>query len=345
MLYYNPVASKKYSFNILIVGFGNIGKKHYKNLSENFPNTKLGILIKKKSKISKKNLSNFKNYVYYSLNDSLSFKPDLVLICTPANLHYKQVNFFLQNKVNIFVEKPIFEKLYNINKFQKIIKDNNLLFWVGYNLRYSKLIFQFKSLIHKKIVGDIYYVNCFVGNDIRNWTKKKFSKTISVKKNKGGGVILELSHEIDYLIWIFGNFKNVYSNYSKISNLNIDVEDNVLSIFELKNKLNKYKIFLHMDFLRKDNTRFIEVVGSKGTIRIDLILGKIELFSITKNKWKVLYSDHSHLIDSYKNQFFNFFKYLFHSNSTINNLNQSNNVLKIINSMKKSNLIKKRIKI
>ena len=147
MLYYNPVASKKYSFNILIVGFGNIGKKHYKNLSENFPNTKLGILIKKKSKISKKNLSNFKNYVYYSLNDSLSFKPDLVLICTPANLHYKQVNFFLQNKVNIFVEKPIFEKLYNINKFQKIIKDNNLLFWVGYNLRYSKLIFQFKSLI------------------------------------------------------------------------------------------------------------------------------------------------------------------------------------------------------
>ena len=73
-----------------------------------------------------------------------------------------------------------------------------------------------------------------------------------------------------------------------------------------------------MDFLRKDNTRFIEVVGSKGTIRIDLILGKIELFSITKNKWKVLYSDHSHLIDSYKNQFFNFFSYLFHSNSTIN---------------------------
>lgn len=345
MFLYNKKISEKYKFRILIVGFGNIGKKHCKNLISNFKNIEIGLVSNKDLINEIKKFKNKRIYLYKSLLSSLNFNPNAVIISTPSNLHYKQSCFYIKKNINVFVEKPVFNKLQKITILKKNISKNNNLYLVGYNLRYSKLLNNFKSYIDKKIVGKIYYVNCVVGKDLKTWNDDNYTKKISGKKNKGGGVMLELSHEIDYLNWIFGDFKNVYASLSKVSNLKINVEDNVVAIFELEEKIKNFKIFLHMDFVRKDNTRFIEVIGSKGTIKIDLIKGRIEHFSGNNNVWKILNNDTSHLVNSYKNQFFNFFNHLFHSNDLINNLDQSYEVLKIIDSMKKSNLYNKKINI
>ena len=50
----------------------------------------------------------------------------------------------------------------------------------------------------------------------------EYSKSSSSKNQYGGGVLNDLSHEIDYILWLFGNFKIGYSYLSKISNLKIN---------------------------------------------------------------------------------------------------------------------------
>jgi predicted dehydrogenase len=73
----------------------------------------------------------------------------------------------------------------------------------GYNLRFSYSLKRFNELIKKKIVGKILSVRCEVGQYLPDWRPNKdFRKTVSANKRLGGGVLLELSHEIDYLRWI-----------------------------------------------------------------------------------------------------------------------------------------------
>ncbi len=324
---------------ILIVGFGSIGKRHYEYISKYFKNIEIGILLNKSNKkLKNKNL-------YFSLNDALSFRPNAAIICSPSNIHYKQCLFFAQNSIHILVEKPIFNKIEPINKILHHVKKNNLVFRVGYNLRYSKLLNQFKKNI--KLLGQIYLVNCDVGNNIKNWRRDHYSKTVSALKTKGGGVILELSHEIDYLNWVFGKFIKLYSNFSKISDLNINVEDNAQIIFEAKNKnkINKtFKIVLTLDFLRHNNTRLITAIGKNGTLKLDLIENTLSLYLKNKKKWTVIDENKDDINKTYLSQFKDFKNMIFMNKLTYDS-NELMAVLNIIEFIKKSQKSDKAIKL
>ena len=55
-------------------------------------------------------------------------------------------------------------------------------------------------------------------------------------KKRESGVLLELSHELDYFNWIFGNLNLKYSINKKLSNLKIDSDDTLLLIGKVKNR-------------------------------------------------------------------------------------------------------------
>ena len=83
--------------------------------------------------------------------------------------------------------------------------------WVGYNLIFSELLKEIIKIIKKKKYGQIISVRSTVGYDVRFWRKKNYLKSVSVKKNLGGGVINELSHDIHYLLHIFKKLNYVNS--------------------------------------------------------------------------------------------------------------------------------------
>ncbi len=325
---------------ILIVGFGSIGKKHYNYLKKNFKKIEIGILLKDNKK--KLNINN----QFYSLKESLKFNPNAVIICSPSSLHYKHCLFFAKNKIHILVEKPLFNELKSVKILLKYINKYNLVFKIGYNLRYSYLLNRFRESL--SLVKKIYFVNCEVGNNIKKWRNDHYTKTVSSSKKKGGGVILELSHEIDYLNWIFGNFKKIYSNYSKISNLKLDVEDNAFVIFDsLNNKFNKktFKIVLSLDFLRHNNTRMISVFGEKGTLQLDFVKNILRFYSMKEEKWRLLNKNNDDISKTYLDQFIDFYNIIKNNKTQNVTTNDLLSVLQIIEFIKKSNKLDKVIKI
>jgi predicted dehydrogenase len=130
---------------------------------------------------------------------------------------------------------------------------------------------------------------------------------IGVSSNKllGGGVLLELSHEIDYLRWIFGDIKWVRSWFGNVSNLELDVEDTAFLLFGIKkfNSNNEIVASLNMDFVRRDVSRTCTVIGDNGSIKWNAVIGTVEVYSLESKSWnKVLIKNEDILYDTYKKQ-------------------------------------------
>jgi predicted dehydrogenase len=97
---------------------------------------------------------------------------------------------------------------------------------VGYNLRFMKSLKKFREILKKNTIGKILSIRSEVGSYLPSWRPDSdYKKSVSAIKKLGGGVLLELSHDIDYLVWLFGNVKWVSSTIHRQSNLKIDTED------------------------------------------------------------------------------------------------------------------------
>ena len=171
----------------LIIGYGSIGRRHARILKNK-------IKIKEVTICTRQKINGFKTL--RNLSD-LKTKPSYIVIASPTSEHFKQLKYVEKNFKNIpvLVEKPLFKK----NK--KFSIKNNKIF-VGYNLRFHPIIKYLKKNIRKKEIIDIkVYCNSY----LPDWRKNlSYEKSSSAYKRLGGGVILDLGHELDLIRWLFG---------------------------------------------------------------------------------------------------------------------------------------------
>jgi len=294
----------------LIIGYGSIGEKHARVLSVLNKFTKIYVFSSKKKipypKINK-------------LSESIKLNPDYIVIATPSTKHYKYLDFFEKkfNNKKILIEKPLF------NKYKKILLKKNKYF-VGYNLRFHPVIKFIKQKIKNK---KIYFANVNCSSFLPNWRKKtNYTKSVSAQKKLGGGVLLELSHELDYLNWFFGEKKISYAFNRKISNLQVNVDD-ILCL----NAISKKNTFINLtiNFFSRILKREIFIEGKNISLHADLIKNKITLFQ--DGRKKILTWPKFGNRDTYKKEHIEIISGKY---KNICSLNQGLNVLKEIESVR-----------
>lgn len=260
---------------ILLISYGSIGKRHYKNLKQLVPKSEIKILRTK----NKKNLTN--NEV--NEIEASKFNPNLVVINSPASKHFYYYKKFYAASRSFFIEKPIDSNSKNFDK--KYLKKKTNFLMVGYILRFDHVLKKINEIVKKKLFGKVYLVDIKVGQFLPDWRNNKdYRKDVSAQKKLGGGVLLELSHEIDYATWIFGFPKKILGVFKKITNLKIDVEDCAQLIFEYPKKL----IQLSMDFIQQVPKMEIKIVFSNATLYADLINQKLYYFDKKNLKSKFI---------------------------------------------------------
>ena len=98
-----------------------------------------------------------------------------------------------------------------------------------------------KKYKHKQIKEIIISIE----TDFKKWrNNSNYKKTVSFNKNLGGGVINELSHEIDYLNLLFGIPKKVM--VENRNNRYKNIETHIDAIFEYDEKYPTAKMKLNM---------------------------------------------------------------------------------------------------
>jgi len=302
--------------NILIVGLGSIGKKHLSAIYTFYPLANVFALRSKRKSKKYENVINI-----YSI-DELEINIDFVIISTPTNLHENDIIKFSKLGCPLFIEKPVLHNLKNIESINNILFSNNIKTYVACNMRFHPGIIHLKNFIDNN-KSKINEVNVYFGSYMPNWRNGiDFRENYSSHEDMGGGVHLDLIHELDYCIWIFGYPISIKSVFRKVSNLEINSIDYTNYIlfyddFTLNIKLNYYRI---------DSKREIEILTNDTTLIYDLIQNKV-----FDNKSKqILFHEDFSMMDTYNNQMKYFIDNINNNQKTImNNFEESIKILKI----------------
>jgi len=317
--------------NILIVGLGSIGLKHLRIAREIFPKSRIAVLRHKEIN----EIPEGADEVFFDISHALNFHPQIAIICSPASTHVEISRALVEQGIHILIEKPISNKQKGLEELKCKAVENNCVLVVGYNLRFLPSLRKFKDLIDKNFIGDSYSVRSEVGQYLPNWRETDYRKTVSAQKNLGGGVLLELSHELDYLRWIFGEVESVQAQLSRQSKLDIDVEDTAHIILKFKKKNNANLIAsLNLDFIRHDKVRMCHVIGDKGSLRWNGLTENIDLFESDKSEWKNVYKYKADQDESYKNEWLHFIECINKKDSSNISIQDGIKVLDIIESIK-----------
>lgn len=213
-----------------------------------------------------------------SLEDALDPLPDAALITCPASEHISIAMSLAEKGIHIFIEKPLSHNLDNIDKLIAMVRRKRLVAIVGYTLRFSEALNVLKNALDEGAVGKIFGFRAEVGQFLPDWRPGvNYAESASAKKSLGGGVVLELSHELDYVRWLFGNVKAVQAVTGRLGDLGIDVEDTAEIILHC----NHGKIIgsIHLDMLQRTPVRYCRVFGSEGTLVMNFLDNSVMIFS------------------------------------------------------------------
>lgn len=283
---------------LLIVGLGSIGSRHARIARMLMPQAEIAVLRHSNCH----NLPDGIDHCYTILEEAIRFAPDAAVISNPATHHLEVALPLAQAGVHLLVEKPIAAGLEGVDELISTCQADNLVLMTAYNLRFLPSLQHFRELLEENVIGRVLSVRAEAGQYLPSWRPEAdYRDTVSAKKSLGGGVLLELSHEIDYLRWLFGDVQWVSATLHTQSDLEIDVEDTAhLTLGFVENNDSKPLIAsVNMDFVRHDSTRTCVVVGESGSLRWNGILGTVEHLEKDQTNWQPSFSHSPQKDDSY----------------------------------------------
>lgn len=242
----------------VVIGYGSIGKRHVRVLNE--LGHKVALVSQQKVEYDP---------THKSLRQAVKTElPQYVVIANETYKHYDSICELhkIGYKGILLVEKPIIYPL-------RIIPINSFKYgYVGYNLRFHPILQRLKEILENERV---IYTQVYVGQYLPNWRPESdYRRTYSCKRNQGGGVLLDLSHEFDYLLWFFGGWKSVVSIGGKYSNLEIDSED----LYSLLITMEKCPaVQLHLNYLDHIGRREISIITDRITVKADLVKNTLQI--------------------------------------------------------------------
>lgn len=260
---------------ILVIGLGSIGQRHFRNLQS------LG--VENISVVSSKSIlptdfvikHHFPNLIE-ALSSGVGF--NAAILCTPTSNHVSNMNQLLEKGIpHIYLEKPVSHDLEGVEELKTQIETKDIRVKVGFDLHFDPGVAYVRQLLKNKAIGNLVAVNAVVGQYLPDWRPyEDYRKGMSAKKVLGGGVMLDLIHEFDYLRWLIGNVEELAAMNINSGSLEIETEDisQVLCRFE-----NGVLGHISLDYLQRKLVRNCRLTGSKGSIFWNLAESKLEWYS------------------------------------------------------------------
>jgi predicted dehydrogenase len=258
-------------FKVGIIGYGSIGQRHCENL------VRLGVsditLFREKGK---RNQHGFKEL--YDKQAFLSDDYDFIILSNPTAFHFKYLESLIPRQVNLLVEKPIAATSDELDRLKILLTNYKATGMCAYNMRFHPCVKKVKEIIDDQTIGKIYSARFFVGQYLPDWHPgKDYRSSYSSIKNLGGGVVLDLIHEIDLAGYLCGPVKDrFHAMVGKVSDLEIETED--LAEIHYQSSMNAF-VSVHLDYLTRGYSRYFEIYGEKGRIFCDLFKNELQLLN------------------------------------------------------------------
>ena len=267
---------------ILVVGCGSIGERHIRNLIDISSHNIIAFDTSKERLDVMKELFNVETCD--NIERCFDCDIDAVIICTPPNTHIQVAEQAIAHGAHVFIEKPISDRFDDLDELIENAANDKKIISIGYCFRFSEGLKMVKSFIDSGKLGRILSIKAEFGQYLPDWRPwQNYKQSYTAKKDLGGGIILDGSHEIDYLYWLVGDVREVFCFADKISDLEVETEDTAEILLRFSNGAIGE---IHLDFTQGTYSRNCKIIGETGTLIWDFGEQKIRFYSVDSKEWE-----------------------------------------------------------
>jgi len=251
--------------HILIIGTGSAGKRHAKNLHA--LGCEISCMDPRQDRLDEIGAEeiNLKT-AFTSLEDAFAAEDrfDAVVVASPPSFHVDQCISALQRGVPVLLEKPVSPDLAGALKLQMAVKDTAVPLLLGYTWRWWPPLLKVKTLVDQQAVGQLRHVKFTMAAHLADWHPwERYQDFFMASKTLGGGAILDESHWLDLMLWFFGMPEKLFAKVEKVSDLEIDSDDNVDMLVFYDSGM---RVSLHLDLYARPHEKSIQFAGENGTL-------------------------------------------------------------------------------
>jgi predicted dehydrogenase len=249
----------------LIAGLGSIGRRHFRNLIA-LGEKDIILLRSHYATLPDDELAGYP--VETNLTEVLKkHKPDAVIVANPTSMHLDVAIPAAEAGCHILLEKPVSHSLERLDILQRVAEKGGSRILVGFQFRFHPTLNKARELIQQGVLGKILTVHAHWGEYLPQWHPwEDYRQSYAARADLGGGVIVTLTHPLDYLRFILGEVETLWSFNGHLSPLEIDVED----IAEIGLKFTNGAIGgVHLNYVQRPPSHHLEIVGTNGTLRWD----------------------------------------------------------------------------
>lgn len=242
--------------SILVIGCGSVGERHIKNL----------LSLEQEVSVTDIDVTRILNMVskYRVKISPPSNEFDAFIICTPPDSHVGYARMAIECNAHIFIEKPISDTLDGVDEIIEQAKAKNLVLQVGYQFRFHPGLSLVKQLLDEGQIGKLLSIRAEFGQYLPDWHKDEDYRELYTCRT---GIILDASHEIDYVMWLVDSeVKEVSCYYDKLSKLEIFCEDTAEILLRFENGVIGN---IHVDCIQQGYRRCCRLIGEDGIIEWD----------------------------------------------------------------------------
>jgi len=194
------------------------------------------------------------------------FQPQYVIIASPTSRHVSDLEVLLAKNFSghVLVEKPLCLES-EMSRILEILPMSQARVHVGYNLRFSPVVRAAQTFVNTEQVMVAEFKALSYLPDWRN--NIFYGDSSSAKRSLGGGVLRDLSHEIDLARWLLGPLQLKYAFSKKLSGLAIDTDDYLDAVFSAERSRH---VKVTLSYFDRNPTREIRLLAANSSFCADL---------------------------------------------------------------------------
>lgn len=262
----------------LFIGLGSIGSRHLKNLhaicAERGITLAADALRSSLNRPLRPGVAELLRAQFTSLDDPAARGHyDLAFITNPTSLHAEALQSLRGRAGALFIEKPIFSAD-QAGLDPAALLDPGQKAYVAAPMRWCGVMLALKKRLETGADGRPYCARVLCSSYLPDWRPGVDYRTVySAHKAMGGGVTIDLIHEWDYLVDLFGAPERLYNLRGQYSELEIDSDDVSLYIAQYPGMLAE----VHLDYFGRGYRRSIELFTPSGSLVADFGAGTLTL--------------------------------------------------------------------
>jgi predicted dehydrogenase len=263
---------------VLVVGSGSIGRRHMNNLRA-LGHEVLAYSARLHSGIAHELPHDVMPVKDLDMLKNVQF--DAAVIANRTDQHLSSSNEVLQHCNAVYIEKPVAASLAGLDEFQTLCQQRQSVVEVGFMMRFHPNLVWLKSFLNSGEMGEAIHMRASVGQWLPDWRPgTDHRQGFGAFYRYGGGVTMELIHEIDVVRWMLGNVDEVCAMQRLLPQLEIETE----AVTEISMRMDNGMLAqVHLDYVRPGYARSLEIVCTHGVLAWDYNQSTITLIDARSN--------------------------------------------------------------